>query len=305
MLGLRKKSLHVKFILTLLLTAGIIVAAGFVAAHQLRTQLLRNTAQAIAGQVIAFRSWIAGSGVIWVDNLQAHAPDYLGKASCGNMTIYSKNPALATRELSDIVARSGINARFRVTSDNYRNPKNRPDSFEAGAIHTFKMDLAKTPQQQREFLESLEVPWYRYAVPIKVAKPCLRCHGTPNDAPAEVLEKYGTARGFGYKEGDIRGVITVELPVVSLLSASPLTHAPSLALIIAAFLINFFVMEKLIVKRLARMTAATEKMVHGDLDADISAHYRQNSKDELDKLYHVLDLMRKSVKIAMDKVRKL
>lgn len=304
MLGLRKKSLHVKFILTLLLTAGIIIAAGYLAAHQLRTQLLRNTAQAIADQVIAFRSWIAGSGVVWVDNLQGLAPDYLGKASCGNTTFYSKNPALATRELSDIVARSRINAKFRVTSDNYRNPKNSPDPFEAGAIHTFKMDMAKTPQQRVDFVESFEGPWYRYAVPVKVAKPCLRCHGSQNDAPAEVLEKYGTARGFGYKEGDIRGVITVELPVVSLLSASPVTHAPSLALILAAFLINFFVMEKMIVKRLARMTDATEKMVQGDIEVDITKDYKKESKDEIDVLYRGVDGMRRSVKIAMDRLRK-
>lgn len=304
MLGLRKKSLHVKFILTLLLTAGIIFAAGFVAAHQLRTQMLRNTAQAIADQVIAFRSWIAAPGVVWVDNLQGLAPDYLGRASCGRTTIYSKNPALATRELSDIVERSRGNAKFRVTSDNFRNPKNSPDAFEAGAIHTFKTDLARTPRERRSFVESLEGSWYRYAVPIKVAKPCLRCHGSPNDAPAEVLDKYGAARGFGYREGDIRGVITVELRNVSLLSASPATHTVSLALIVAAFLINFIAVEKLIVKRLSRMTSTAEKMVHGDIEIDLAQDYEKESRDEIDVLYRAVDGLRRSVKIAMDRIRK-
>lgn len=304
MLGIRKKSLHVKFVLTLLLTAGIIFAAGLIAEHQVRAHLLRNTAQTIVGQVIAFRSWIAGPGVVWVDNLQAHAPDYLGKALCGKTPFYSKNPALATRELSEIVARAQGNAKFRVASDNFRNPKNSSDSFETGAIHTFKLDLAKTPQQRRGFVESLEGRWYRYSVPVKVEKACLRCHGSPNDAPAEVLEKYGTARGFGYREGDIRGVITVELPAVSLLSASPVIYVTFLALILAAFLINFLVVEKLVVKRLSRMTSVTEKMAQGELEIDITKDYEKESRDEIDVLYRAVDSMRRSVKIAGEKLRK-
>lgn len=300
----RTKSLYLKFILILLLAVGITVLAGYIAARNLRSTLLRNTARAVAEQVLAFRSWIAGSGVVWVDNLLPGAPDFLGQSGCGSRTFYSKNPALATRELSQIVAQSGLSATFRVTSDNYRNPKNSPDSFEAAAIHSFKMDLARPEHLRSTFFEEFQGSWYRYSIPIVVSRPCLRCHSTPQEAPKEVLEKYGTARGFGYKEGDIRGVITVDLPTISLITTSPATNALSLTLIIAAFAINFILFKRIILDRITKLTRLTETMVHGDLDADLATDYKQNSNDEMDKLYHALDLMRKSVKIALDRLKK-
>lgn len=301
---LRTKSLYLKFILILLLAVGITILAGYIAARNLRSTLLRNTARAVAEQVIAFRSWVAGSGVVWVNNLQPGAPDFLGQTGCGGQTFYSKNPALATRELSQIVAQSGLSATFRVTSDNYRNPKNSPDSFEAAAIHSFKMDLARPEHERSRFFEEFQGSWYRYSIPIIVAKPCLRCHSAPQEAPKEVLEKYGTARGFGYKEGDIRGVITVDLPTISLITTSPATNALSVALIVAAFAINFILFKRMILDRIAKMTGMAEKMVHGELDADVAAHYKQDSRDEIDKLYHAFDLMRKSMKIALERLKK-
>lgn len=302
MLRIRTTSIHLKFTLILLLTVVMIFAAGFITAHKLRTLLLRNTAQAVAEQVIAFRSWVAGSGVVWVDTLRTDAPDFLGRTNCGGASYYSKNPALATRELSNIVAQSGVNATFRVTSDNFRNANNRPDPFELSAVHTFKTNLVRRDPER--FVESFEGRRYRYSIPIKVTEPCLKCHGSADDAPKEVVEKYGSLRAFGYKVGDIRGVITVDLPTVSLLSASPVTNVFSLTLIAAAILLNLFLLKKVVVDRIKKVTNITERMVHGEMELDLSGNYRKNSRDEIDKLYHALDLMRKSVKIAMDKLKR-
>ena len=301
---LKKQSLYIKFILILMIAVGITIAAGYIAARNMQNVLLRNTARAVAEQVIAFRSWIAGSGVIWVNTLQPSMPDHLGQASCGGQTFYSKNPALATRELSQIVAQTGLSATFRVTSDNYRNPKNSPDAFEAAAIHSFKIDLVKPVSERSAFYESFQGTTYRYSVPVHVNRSCLRCHGAPQDAPLEVVDKYGSGRGFGYREGDIRGIITVDLPTVSLLSMSPVTNILSLALIAAAFVINFYLFKRLILNRITRLTDMTGKMVHGELDTDLAPHYRQNSRDELDNLYHAMDLMRKSVKIALERLKR-
>lgn len=303
MLRIRTKSIHLKFVLILLFTMALTVLAGFIAAYKLRTLQLRNTAQAVAEQVIAFRNWISGAGVIWVNNLRQSTPDYLGQTSCGQATFYSKNPALATRELSNVVAQSGVHARFRVTSDNFRSVSNQPDGFELKAIHTFKTDLVRPPRDQSRFHETYEGNTYRYSIPIKVTETCLRCHGQPQEAPREVVEKYGDQRAFHYRIGDIRGVITVDLPVLSLSSASPIINPYSISLIIAAFLFNFFLLKKMIVNRIKTMTVVTEKMVRGDLGTDLSDQYLKNSRDEIDQLYHATDLMKKSVKSAMDKLK--
>ena len=303
MFRFRRTSIYFKFALILLLTVGLTVLAGFIAAYKLRTMQLRSTAQAVAEQVIAFRSWVSGSGVIWVDNLQPAAPDYLGRTACGAASFYSKNPALATRELSQIVARSGVHARFRVTSDNFRSVENQPDSYELSAIHVFKTGLIQPPQKQAQFVETYEGNRYRYSVPIKVTENCMRCHGSPQDAPREVLEKYGDQRAFHYRIGDIRGIITVDLPVLSLSAASPILNPLSIGLIVLAFSLNFYLLKRMIVDRIKTMTAKTEKMLHGGLDGDLDEDYRKDSRDEIDKLYHALDVMKRSVRIAMEKLK--
>ena len=52
-----------------------------------------------------------------------HAPDL--------WHFYSKNPALAQREFSEVVEKSSSPAKFRMTSHNFMNPVNKPDAFES------------------------------------------------------------------------------------------------------------------------------------------------------------------------------
>ena len=48
------------------------------------------------------------------------------------VNFYSKNPALAQREFSEVVEHSASPAKFRLTSHNVMNPNNKPDVFEDG-----------------------------------------------------------------------------------------------------------------------------------------------------------------------------
>jgi hypothetical protein len=40
----------------------------------------------------------------------------------------------------------------------------------------------------------------------------LKCHGEPDLAPEGVTKQYGTMNGFGFKEGDVSGIISVKVP---------------------------------------------------------------------------------------------
>jgi hypothetical protein len=122
MLG--KSSIQVKYSLIFLLAILMVFGAFLIGMQSLKVQQLRNEATAVAEQVVSFRAWIANFGVVWVDKQPADFPDFLGKREDvhGN-SLFSKNPALATRELSNIVGKSATRATFRVTSDQYRNPR--------------------------------------------------------------------------------------------------------------------------------------------------------------------------------------
>ena len=137
-----KWSIQFKFSLIFATTLALIVGGLFIGIYTLKTNQLRNEAIASAEQVIAFRAWVANTGVVWVDHLAPEFQDFLGKRASSDNTLefYSKNPALATRELSEMVSKTATRATFRVTSDEYRNPANAPDGFESASIQAFKAD---------------------------------------------------------------------------------------------------------------------------------------------------------------------
>jgi len=53
----------------------------------------------------------------------------------------------------------------------------------------------------------------RYVRPIFVEPACLSCHGEKNKRPAFVKKKYPEDLAYGFKAGDLRGIIEVMIPV--------------------------------------------------------------------------------------------
>jgi len=294
----KKMSIQAKYILVFLLTLALVGGAFIVGLSTLRDQVLRNEAEAVADQVIAFRSWVAGTGMVWVDKLAKDFPDYLAEKKCDNLRFYGKNPALATRELSTIANKTSL-ATYLVTSDEVRQPANQPDAFEREAIASFKED------KKLKFIDGYTGNTYRYARPIFVKKSCLKCHGQPEDAPQAVIEKYGSERAFGYKVGDVRGIVSVKLPALNwqgLLSifANPI----AIGLVVFAFLLNFLFTQKVIIKRLSALTNDVTAIAKGKLSTPLNYTDPKKSNDEIDHAYHAVDLLKKSMVIIMKKLKK-
>ena len=299
---LSKLSIQVKYSLVFLITLVLIVGGLLIGIYNLKQRQLRNEAMAVAEQVVAFRAWVAGTGVVWVDHLAPEFRDFLGKrtgvdANAKVLEFYSKNPALATRELSELANKTTTRATFRVTSDEYRNPANAPDSFETASIELFKSD------KDRKYSDALENGVYRYSQPIFVQQSCLKCHGDPKDAPPEVIEKYGDKKAFGYKVGDVRGIISVKLPDVTVTDVLlTLLNPFTLGLIALAFLLNFFYVQRAIIARLKKLAKSTERIANGELDLPLE--FRSDSRDEVDYVTRAVDLLRNSVVVAMKRLQK-
>lgn len=107
-------------------------------------------------------------------------------------------PAVATKELSEYADRMA-NFRFHITSDVLVNPANAPDEFEKKALAYFK-------KGEKEFSEIIEYPKvgsvFRYMAPLHINESCLGCHYYQ-----------------GYKIGDVRGGISVFIPLQSVKDA--------------------------------------------------------------------------------------
>ncbi len=296
----KKLSIQIKYTLVFLLTL-ILVAGAFVAGlSTLRDKVLRNEAAAVADQVIAFRAWVAGTGMVWVNRLAPGFPDYLAKReNFHGDTFYGKNPALATRELSTIANKLSSRVTFLVTSDEYRQPANKPDSFEREAIAIFKND------KSLKYVDGYQGGDYRYARPIFIKKSCLKCHGDPEDAPSEVIEKYGSKKAFGYKVGDVRGIVSVTLPAISWQELLPVLSNPiAIGLLVFAFLLNFLFTQRVIIRRLKQLTKDATAIAKGKLSTPLNYVDPKKSNDEIDHAYHAVNLMKKSLNIILKRVKK-
>jgi len=106
--------------------------------------------------------------------------------------LIKQNPALVTRQLSQLAKESNLYW-FKLTSLKYLNPFNKPDYTETKALKLFENSKI------REFTEIERVGQYTYfrlIKPLITERECLKCH-----------EKQG------YREGQIRGAISIFIPL--------------------------------------------------------------------------------------------
>jgi diguanylate cyclase (GGDEF)-like protein len=198
-----------KYLTGIFLVIGLIVLSVFWSFSYrskalIEAQLLKQ-GQAFFEEVIITREWAANHGGVYVKiGPNTVANPYLLKIPGLKVVIKDedgvaytlKNPALMTRELSEIADKYGA-FKFNITSLNPFNPANQPDSFEQSALTAFtqgKKEYYSFEQQGNE-----EV-FFRYMAPLETMQPCLKCHAQQ-----------------GYAEGDIRGGISVSLPATTIL----------------------------------------------------------------------------------------
>ncbi len=129
-------------------------------------------------------------------------------------------PAHAVGVCSEIAPRiaaersvDGLTVR-RVTA-RPRNPRNAPDAFEAARLERFAAAAreGKTLEDVVEWTGDGSARTLRYMRPIVIGKTCLACHGDRagiDPAVRKILdERYPDDRATGYREGDLRGAISV------------------------------------------------------------------------------------------------
>ena len=101
------------------------------------------------------------------------------------------NPAYMTRQVNEMAMQmSGFQG--HLTSLNPLRPENRPDLWEAGALKAFERGTKEAGSI--EMISGKE--YFRFMRPFVTEKSCLKCHAAQ-----------------GYKEGDIRGGISVSVPM--------------------------------------------------------------------------------------------
>ncbi len=161
---------------------------------------VENEARAIFRQILITRKWVADHGGIFVERLPWLKPNlYLERLGIKPEIIdiegkryIKENPAFVTKELSRYAKTHGL-FWFHITSLKLINPENAPDEFEKNSLLRFERE----PVKEIISIEKIDNSRYlRYISPLYVEEACLKCHTKQ-----------------GYRIGDIRGAISVTIPV--------------------------------------------------------------------------------------------
>ena len=121
-------------------------------------------------------------------------------------------PAAAAKQIADHFT-EGKQLTLRQVSTKYRNPDNRPDTYEQAILA--KMEADPESWRNKDWSEKVisgDHATMRYMRPLFVTEACLTCHGDPDEVPDFIKEKYPNDLATGYKVGDLRGAISVSWP---------------------------------------------------------------------------------------------
>ena len=157
---------------------------------------------------------------------------------------------------------------FNNVTDQPRNPKNQADADELAAMAYFRANPGEV-ERLAEIRDPSGNSLYHYTAPIWIEPYCLQCHGERSSAPVSIANNYDTA--YGYRLGDLRGVMSVKLPTKALRDRayadwwrdfSVRLGAYVVLLILLGTLINRFV-----TRRLALLEHSAEQLAAGDYAA--------------------------------------
>ncbi|MBI4949932.1 MAG: DUF3365 domain-containing protein [Deltaproteobacteria bacterium] len=126
-----------------------------------------------------------------------------------NEDTFRKVCGAASKRVKEINEKGDVKIRHAATK--YRNPVNAATPEEAAITERF----AKEPDL-KEVSDSFEKDgkkFSRYTRPIYVESACLACHGEKDARPEFVKAKYPDDKAYGFKTGDLRGIISVISPI--------------------------------------------------------------------------------------------
>ncbi|MFA7346771.1 MAG: diguanylate cyclase [Desulfurivibrionaceae bacterium] len=205
-------------------------------------QGLKNRAQALYSSLIITRKWNALHGGVFVEKTPGmESNPYLQNPdiTAGNGKIYTKkNPALMTREISEIADKEGA-FQFHITSFKPLNPKNTPDAFEQQALLSFALGKSEATTKEK----SNGVTHYRYMAPLIVEQACLACHAAQ-----------------GYRLGDVRGGISIRFNIEEMERALMLNRL-LLGLLFTVTLVSFLTIVHRLVITLQKKLVAAEEII--------------------------------------------
>ncbi len=187
------RGLYISWTLLLLLVFIIIVERTYTYAKYIAIQEAKTS----VNKDLAYRTWVASHGGVYVPVDKRTQPNpYLSHIKDRDFTALGKkytlmNPAYTLSQMMhDYTKLYGV--KTHITSKKLLNPKNKPDEWETLALNK----IERSRKQYYELSDIGDEAYMRLMNPLVTKKSCLKCHAFQ-----------------GYKVGDIRGGVSVAIPM--------------------------------------------------------------------------------------------
>ena len=196
-----------------------------------------------------------------------------------------------TRGVWDIFEKRFPGYKFKQATLDPLYPPNKADADETKLIAEFDADR-KIENREGKMTKNGK-HFYYFAKPVQVEDKCLRCHGTPEEAPKDQIEIYGTESGYDWRKGQVVSTAIVYVPMDAAMAAAKKAATTLFGMGIAGIVVLmgviWFFLSRGVVVPLAKLEEKTRQISLGkELEEDIGV----NSKDEIGDLAKAIDRLR-------------
>ena len=208
-------------------------------------------------------------------------------------------PSYSATEYFNNLRKSFPEYAYKEATINPTNLRDRAVDWEVDVVNHFRTTPAAEMIGERD---SAAGKTLYLAHPLRIEDPaCLECHSAVDKAPQTMLDRYGTANGFGWQLKDVIGAQIVSVP-----NELPLQRAHSalknfIYLLSGSFLFLFVTVNilliTLIVSPVRKLAAIADQVSLGALDAP---EFPIQGSDEITALGQSFNRMRRSLVEALN-----
>ncbi|MUM76624.1 DUF3365 domain-containing protein [Pseudodesulfovibrio sp. F-1] len=254
----RPHSLQSKFLIGLIATSLVIGGILYAVFSYYMGKLLEGEVHAKASMVLA-----------QVDSVQSYVRHVLRPAMYVKLpdafVIEAMSSSYISRRVMSRISDGSTHHVYRRVAIGARNEDFEANELERSLVARFQKDRAAQIWHGYENIDG--VRHFVMARPVVFREECLRCHGTVEDAPVELVERYGD-RGFGHEADTVGGVDFVGLPVTA--SVARIHGAiTTYAIVFALAALFYFVATNIIFKRIVANSVRT-----------LTTSFRRNFQDD-------------------------
>lgn len=174
----------------------------------------------------------------------------------------------------------------RQISLRYRNPDNRPDPYETEQLTSFKKSHDKGNKESYRVVNGPDGAVFRYLLQMKAEKSCLRCHGSYDEAPEFIKERFPRGHfSYNYQVGEMIGAVSVSIPMAELYQQIGVNLTSDLIFSSLILLLIILAMQILIARKIIDpITMLSESIDTVTRTGSFDERLPQRTNDELGRL---------------------